>query len=91
MDELRIKEEEGQLIDVYLQPHTEVFERRKRELIGAGMSENEAETWLHTTPIQLELFYSTNQGLFGVEPEALDNIEIYNPYTGEEIPNDNLN
>ena len=29
MDKLTIKKEEGQLIDVYLKPYTEVFKRKK--------------------------------------------------------------
>ena len=90
MDKLTIKQEEGQLVDVFLQPHTEVFERKKQELIGVGMSDSEAENWLLTTPIPLELFYSADQGLWGVESEATEQCEIYNPYSGEEIPNENL-
>ncbi len=88
--ELRIREEEGHVIDVFLQPNTQPYIARIAELINAGMSRGEAEEYLSTTPIQLELFYSASQGLFGVETEALESCEIYNPYSGDEIPNDNL-
>lgn len=54
------------------------------------MSDDEAENWLLTTPIQLELFYDIGRGLFAAEVEAIDCCEIYNPYTGQEIPNENL-
>ncbi|MFR9543600.1 MAG: hypothetical protein SNH27_16320, partial [Rikenellaceae bacterium] len=62
----------------------------REELIKqSGMTESEADDCLLTTPIQIELFYSAT-GLFAVEAEAVDNCEIYNPYDGKEIPNDNL-
>ncbi len=88
--ELRIREEEGHVIDVFLQPNTQPYIARIAELVNAGMSEGEAENYLSTTPIQLELFYSADQGLFGVESEAVESCDIYNPYSGDEIPNDNL-
>lgn len=90
MEELTIEENEGQLINVYLKPYHEVYERKKYELINSGMSDDEAENWLLTTPIQLELFYDIDRGLFAAEAEAIDCCEIYNPYTGKEIPNENL-
>ena len=35
-------------------------------------------------PIELELYYNTNLGLFGVESEAVEgNCDIYDPYTSE--------
>ncbi len=90
MEELRITTEEDQIVNVFLKPNTEVYKRRKYELVASGMNDDEADDYLSTTPIQLELFYSESQGLWGVESEALDNCEIYNPYSGKEVPNDNL-
>ena len=90
MEELRITDEEDHIVNVLLKPNTKVYERKKHELVASGMSNDEAERCLLTTPIPLELFYDIDRGLFAVESEALDSCEIYNPYTGNEIPNDNL-
>ena len=90
MDKLTIKKEEGQLIDVYLKPYTEVFKRKKQELIKSGMSDEEAERWLFTTPIPIELYYDIDRGLWGIESEAAESCEIHNPYIGEIVPNENL-
>lgn len=90
-NELRITIEETDIIEVQLCPNKTpiAYQRKKKELVEcSGMTEEEADKYL-LTPIPLEIFYS-NQGLFGVEAECLDSCEIYNPYTGEEIPNDNL-
>ncbi len=90
MEELRITTEEDQTVDIFLRPNTKVYSRKREELITqSGMTEDEAENWLLTTPIQIELFYSAS-GLFAVEAEAVECCEIYNPYSGEEIPNENL-
>ena len=91
MDELIITTEEDQTVDIFLRPNTKVYSRKREELITqSGMTEDEAENWLLTTPIQLELFYDIDRGLFAAESEAIDCCEIYNPYTGKEIPNENL-
>lgn len=91
MEDLRITTEEGDVVYIELCPNKTptAYQRKKKELIDCGMSEQEAEKQL-LRPIPLELFYSKHQGLFGVESECLDCCEIYNPYTGKEIPNDNL-
>lgn len=91
-DELRITTEEGDVIDVFLCPNKTpvAYQRKKNELIKmAGMTEEEAERCL-LTPIPIELFYSYNQGLWGIEAEPLAECEVYDPYTGKEVPNDNL-
>ena len=90
--DLRITTDEGDVIDVFLCANKTpiAYQRKKRELMEiCGMSEQEAEKHL-LQPITLELLYDYGRGLFAVESEPLDCIEIYNPYTGEEIPNDNL-
>lgn len=90
MNELRITTEEDQTIDVFLKPDSVVYARKREELITqSGMSESDVDDYLLTTPIQIELFYSAT-GLFAVEAEAVDCCEIYNPYTGKEIQNENL-
>lgn len=90
-DELRITENEGDVIYIELCPHKTpiAYLRKKKEYMDLGMSEQDAEYHL-SSPIPIELFYEFYRGLFGVEHEAIDCYKIYNPYTGKEIPNDNL-
>lgn len=91
-EELRITTDESDVIDVYLCPNKTpvAYARKKKELMeSCGMTDAEAEDCL-LRPIPIELFYSYDQGLFGIEAECLASCEVYNPYTGEEIPNDNL-
>ncbi|MDR2005298.1 MAG: hypothetical protein LBQ74_19930 [Prevotella sp.] len=89
---LRVTEDEGDVIDILLTPEKTpiAYERKLYELINkTGMTKEEAEHYL-LAPIPLEIFYAIDQGLFGVESEALCSTSLYNPYSGEEIPNDNL-
>lgn len=91
-DELRITTDEGDVVDILLCPNKTpiAYQRKKKELMEqSGMTEPEAEKFL-LQPITLELFYDMGRGLFAVESEPLDCIEIFNPYTGKEIPYDNL-
>lgn len=92
MDDLRILQEEGDVIDVWLDPvkTPTAYNRKKKELMErSGMTEEEAERCL-LRPIPIEVFYSYDQGLFGIESECLAECEVFNPYTGKKIPNDNL-
>lgn len=80
--------DEAETINVCLSPTKTpiAYQRKLQELInGNGMTEKEAKEYL-LQPIELELFYDYDRGLFGVESEAVDAIEVYNPYTGKEIP-----
>jgi hypothetical protein len=91
--ELKIGEEEGDMIDVYLCPEKmpETYRRKKYELVHrSGMTEAEADRYILTTPVQLELFYDIDRGLFSVEAEAGECTPVYNPYTGRMIPNDHF-
>ncbi len=91
--DLKITTEAGDTFDIYLCPNRfpNAYQRKVEELMeSCGLSQKEAEVEAYTQPIQLELFYAIDQGLFAVESEALDSCEIYNPYTGQEIPNENL-
>jgi len=93
MEPLRIKEETGDTLEVCVSQKStpEIWERKVHELVHkSGMSMEEAERYLAATPIALELFYDIDRGLFAVEEEAGECTEIFNPYTGKEIPNDNL-
>jgi len=89
---LRIAQQEGDVIDILLtKERTPVaYERKIHEYMTRnGTTRKEAEEYLKK-PIPVELFYSFDQGIFAVEAEAIESCEIYNPYSGDEIPNDNL-
>lgn len=91
--QLRITEDVGDVMDVYLSldEYPETYKKKHTELVlSCGMTEREATELLKKSPIQLELFYSMDQGLFAVESEAVECSSIYNPYTGAEVSNDNL-
>lgn len=91
--QLRITEDVGDVMDVYfsLDEYPETYKKKHTELVlSCGMTEREATELLKKSPIQLELFYSMDQGLFAVESEAVECSSIYNPYTGAEVANDNL-
>lgn len=87
-EELTIPAAHAETIDVFLSPATipNAFERKVRCLTSGGISREEAERTVRATPLTLEIFYDIGRGLFAVESEAVDNIEIFNPYTGLEIP-----
>lgn len=86
-DELRVTTDVGDVIDIYLDPiKTPVaYQRKKKELMqSAGMTESEAESCL-LRPIPIELFYSYDQGLFGIEAECLADCDIHNPHIKEKV------
>jgi hypothetical protein len=50
---------------------------------GAFNSVEEAKEWVNNTPIELELYYEKDAGLFAVEAEAIDSASesLCSPYT----------
>ena len=54
--------------------------------MSGGMTRLEAEEYVRTTPICLEVYYDIGRGLFAVESEPIESITVFNPYTGKEIP-----
>ena len=93
LEPLKIEEIVGDRLEVLLTESRfpSAYQRKKYELIHkSGMTEDEACRYLATTPLALEIFYDADRGLFAVEEEACECCEIFNPYTGREIPNDNL-
>lgn len=54
---------------------------------GAFESVEAAKEWINTTPIELELYYEKNAGLFAVEAEAVEVIShtLCSPYTKAEF------
>lgn len=52
---------------------------------GAFDSREEAERWVQTTPICLELIYEKHSGLFAVESEAIEANACTSPYSQYDI------
>ena len=90
--ELTVHEEEGDFFKISLSEKEtpQAFKRRVEELMLSGLSEGEARHNAATTPEAMELFYDCGRGMFAIESEPLLHIGIFNPYTGFEIPNENL-
>lgn len=87
-DRLVITDDEGEVFEVITTPtvNPEMFRRRVKCLTLSGLSQEEAEKFVASTPLQLELFYDVGLGAFAIDAEAVGNTPLYNPYTGEEIP-----
>lgn len=82
-----------EVIEIYLDPvkHPVAYNTKVEELIGSGMTREEAEGFVQTTPFEMELYYSKNQGLFMVESEVIESADIYNPYDGKVVYNPDNN
>ena len=52
---------------------------------GAFDTRKEAEEWVQTNPICLEIIYEKHSGLFAVESEGLECGGLISPYTNKEI------
>lgn len=89
-DRLAITDEVCEAIDVVTTPDTypELFRRRVKCLTSSGLPQSEAEEFVASTPLQLELFYDIDLGGFAIDAEAVGNTPLYNPYTGKEIPDE---
>ena len=74
------------LCSVILDPekHPIAYQSKLDELVRlSGMTEEEAVKFIRTTPIEMELYYSPDSGLFAVEAEAISGgATIFDPYTG---------
>jgi len=58
------------------------YEQRVQSLMTAGLDRPASEV-MALEPIELELYYDINAGLFAVEAEAVEAGTIYNPYSKE--------
>jgi hypothetical protein len=87
-DELKITGTECETVDILLTPekYPVAFDRKVRCIMSSGMTRTEAEEYVRTTPLCMEIHYDIGRGLFAVESEAVDNTEIFNPYTGKKVP-----
>lgn len=91
-DKLIISSTEAEIIDVYLCPnkYPVAYERKVRCMMSSGLTREEAEKTVLTTPIQIELFYDIGRGLFAVESEPIGYIDVYNPYTGDVVKKEDV-
>ena len=87
-DNLLIKEQYAETVDVWTTPDTnpETFRRRVQCLMLSGLTKQEAERDVAAAPMQLELFYEIGLGGFAIDAEAVGNTVLYNPYDGQKIP-----
>lgn len=83
------KAENYESIRVYLDENRTplAFNEKLKELMeeGAFDNENDARNYILTNPIELELYYHKGYGLYGVESDAVECADIYNPYDGTKM------
>ena len=83
------KAENYESILVYLDENRTplAFNEKLKELMeeGAFDNENDARSYILTNPIELELYYHKGFGLYGVESDAVEYADIYNPYDGTKM------
>ena len=79
--------EQAEIIELFLSKDKTpiAYQKKVAELIKSGMTEEEAENLVSTTPFEMEFYYSDDLGLFLVESEAVEEANIVDPYTGEEL------
>tara|TARA_B100000963_G_C22590987_1_gene655481 strand:+ start:812 stop:1081 length:270 start_codon:yes stop_codon:yes gene_type:complete len=79
--------EKAEIIELFLSKDKTpiAYQKKVAELIRSGLSEEEAENFVSTTPFEMEFYYSDNLGLFLVECEAVDNAILVDPYSGEPL------
>ena len=89
---LTVTQQEGDTYEITLtQEHTPCsYGHRVFDLMNSGLSEEDARRAVAAAPIVMELFCDEAHGLFAIESGPLQFTELYNPFTGQEIPNDNL-
>ena len=60
------------------------FENCVQTFMMSGMTREEAEKYVSTTPIELELYYEVGYGLFGLDSGFVESVsEFSSPYSGE--------
>ena len=86
-DRVIITDKENETVEVITTPQINpgMFRRRVQNLMLSGLPLQEAEKFVASTPLKLELFYDIDRGGFAIDAEAVGNMPLYNPYTGKEI------
>ena len=62
------------------------WEQRVQSLVNSGMLVGDAML-VANEPIEVEMYYNIDAGLFLVEVEAVESGTIYDPYSGELLEN----
>ena len=78
-----------EVFELYLDPvkHPVAYGNKVEELMSAGMTREQAEKFVRDIPFTMEVYYSSGQGLFLVESEAIEFNDIHNPYDGRTVYN----
>lgn len=63
------------------------YTKRVNSLVNSGLTLEDAQLEA-LEPIEMEMYYDENNGLFLVEAEAINNTDIFNPYTQEFLEDD---
>lgn len=81
------KPEQAEIIELFLsEDKTPIaYQKKVTELIKSGMTKEEAENFVSTTPFEMEFYYSDDLGLFLVESEAVEEANIIDPYSGKKL------
>jgi hypothetical protein len=81
------KPEQAEIIELFLsEDKTPIaYQKKVAELIKSGMTKEEAENFVSTTPFEMEFYYSDDLGLFLVESEAVEDANIIDPYSGKKL------
>ena len=87
-DRLVVTDEIDEVVNVVTTPdeNPATFQRRVKCLMISGMTQTEAEKYAANNPMQLSLFYDIGRGGFAVDAVFVDQADLYNPFTGREIP-----
>lgn len=85
-----ITDDINEIVEVITTPqiNSKLYRRRVRSLMQSGLSQSEAEKFVASTPLKLELFYDIELGGFAIDAEAVGNTPLYNPFTGKAIPDE---
>jgi len=63
--------------------HPVTFANAVKCLTLSGMSKEEAEQTVRTTPYEMEMYYEVGVGLFLVDCGAVESGTVYSPYSGQ--------
>lgn len=64
--------------------HPIAFQNRFDSLKNSGLSEDDALKCA-LEPIEMEMYYDPDAGLFIIEADAVESVPIFNPYSGVEL------
>ena len=76
-----------EILDIFLteRDHPVAYQNYLNQLVANGWTELAARAQIKNYPIELELYYEPEAGLFAVEQGAVEAGLIFSPYTAEPI------